>query len=612
MVVLKQLKYWCFILVLSILSQVTLLCQEIPSIEQVNARINAEDGMIDPLWDNIDSFINELDYYDSNPQAPDFEVHWKGAYNKNEKELYLLISITDDSVSTNEFIHPDTSYNADHISLYIDLFADGFPHLNEANYYFLFLPYIDGYTGRIGSRSINPEERNYIEAFDKVITDEGWFVELFISLENLTQSSELNYIDTIGFDVAVSDNDLGRWTRKHRMSWSDVTSGVYANPSLLGKLVLDDKSDAPFIPNCKADFSYTDYQTSGSDEVSIQFADETETNDEIINWSWTFGDDNYTTEEDPEHSYDRIFYNTEACLFVTTKNGCNSSLCKRIVLDSRFTLEGTLNSLTNTNDSWNISAFKKDGTSFTLVDQSIMDGTAFEFTKFNEGNYLLYALPEEVDHQNLPTYFVESEKWQDADVLPISSDIFDIDINLNETKIELVGSGSISGKISKRQKGVPIILAGENRTPLNYTLTNGLGRFNITNVPFGKYIVYPEYPEWDNTGIRVDLSPDNPIAEDIVFDKNKTTSIFLNKEKEEFHVRYDKATQIIEILPRTSRNTNYSISIYTIDGKKLYFGKLSGIENTNISTRGFNSNIILVKILGDNYLYSSKLVLVVN
>lgn len=611
----KQSKYWYLFLLISLLSESSLLSQNTPRIEQVNTQINASDGLIDPLWDNIEFFTNENDYYESNPQVPDFEVKWKGAYNASERELYLLIHIIDDSVTTNEQIHIDSAYNAEHISIYIDLFGGDFPHNNEGNYYFNFLPFIDGYTCRIGESSFDSGDWGFIDGIDKELLEEGWFLELLIAFENMTQEYDLNYIDTIGIDIAVSDNDLGRGERKHRLSWSTIGTDVWSNPSLLGKLVIDDKADDTFKPYCQADFSYVDFQNSINEQTTIRYSDKTITNDEIKNWSWTF-DDNYASYKEPvsyyEETYGEINAGTETCLFITTKHGCNSSVCKSIVLEPRFELYGNINSQDNALTNWNVFAFQKEGTSYTLLDQVLVIDNSFEFTKFKQGNYLLYAIPDEVDTKHIPTYFVLSEKWQNADIIPISSNVFDVDIHLNDVKFDFVGVGTITGRISKWQGGVPIIIAGKNGIPLNYTLTNRAGRFNLENVPYGTYILYPEYPEWDNSGVSIELSPENPIKEDVVFDKRKSTSLLVAKLNEDFQVRYLNDIGAIEVVPITNQWKDYDILIYAIDGRKLYHQQGVSKQTLFVQIKGSKPEVVLINIVSEGKTYVDRLVLTGN
>jgi len=67
------------------------------------------------------------------------------------------------------------------------------------------------------------------------------------------------------------------------------------------------------------------------------------------------------------------------------------------------------------------------------------------------GNYYLYALPDTNNSNNAaPCYYANDLRWQNAYLLPVDADVYDVDIQLQLTDFVLpVGEASISGHMEK-------------------------------------------------------------------------------------------------------------------------------------------------------------------
>ena len=581
--------------------------QNCPVITKLNGAIDFTDGAIDMVWQNVEAHEILMDCENSNPTASDFSAIWKAGYNKKNHELYILVNVTDDSVTSNDLIPEDSSWFADHITLYLDLFKDGFTNYNDRNYNFQFLPYKNGYSCTIGQESYFYGEYDYIDSLDKNKTANGWFIELLLSFENLTNNQELYYIDTIGFDVAITDNDNGYGVRKHRLAWRDLDIIAFQNPSLLGNVILDQKLNASFIPTCAAEFNYTDYTKTGSSEVRVSFNDQTETNDEIINWSWTFGDNSYISINNPEHIYNPLYKNTNTCLYITTKYGCNSSICKKLIPSPKNSLFGNINLTSDPTSEWYVIAFQKQNNQFMPVDQSSMDNNNFEFTEIKNGEYIFYAMPEEKDDNYFPTYFVNSLYWQKATVIPVDTNTFDIDIHLQPITFNLTGIATITGRLVNAQGNVPIILAGKNHNPLTYTLTSSNGKFKFNDLPFGEYYIYPEYPNYDNSKKYVLLNPENPVLD---FTLNSITSVNINDNfnHSKYDIIYNKTQDELIINATYPYAKNIEIFIYNILGKKLLIKIVKLYETEKISLKNINSKTLIIVITDDKSFYTQKII----
>jgi len=80
--------------------------------------------------------------------------------------------------------------------------------------------------------------------------------------------------------------------------------------------------------SCSAGFTYSVLQST-----IVQFYDSSFvfTGDSITSWAWSFGDGNFSTQQDPLHTYNTAGTYT-VCLMITTAMGCSDTTCQVIVL----------------------------------------------------------------------------------------------------------------------------------------------------------------------------------------------------------------------------------------------------------------------------------------
>lgn len=71
----------------------------------------------------------------------------------------------------------------------------------------------------------------------------------------------------------------------------------------------------------------------------------------------------------------------------------------------------------------------------------------FKLEDIPEGDYYLYAVPDpEIHNTHMPTYYAERYNWQNAYLMPLTTDVYDVDIDLNHLDMVMPnGEGSISG-----------------------------------------------------------------------------------------------------------------------------------------------------------------------
>ncbi len=275
-------------------------------------------------------------------------------------------------------------------------------------------------------------------------------------------------------------------------------------------------------------------------------------------------------------------------------------------------------------------AFKQSdvGARAVQIKSTESDG-AFRFEKLMEGSYYIYAIPDTNNFDNAaPFYYANDLRWQDAYLLKVDADVYDVDIHLQVTDFVLpVGEGSISGHMelppeskfssdiycmpwfensngdfcSDGLSNITVLLFNNSKAKLlDYTLTNALGNFYFNQLPYGEYVVDAEKaglltipstvitlsPEHKNeTGVVLQISQQkitvflNPLAPDEVF-----SSVFPNPASSEINIPYLNPLLI-----------SSQIVVYDIFGNRVLSNKIT-TEKTSSSI-----NISIIKLTSGLY-----------
>ncbi len=130
---------------------------------------------------------------------------------------------------------------------------------------------------------------------------------------------------------------------------------------------------------------------------------------------------------------------------------------------------------------------------------------SYHFGGVGAGNYYLEArlLPASTRYGHfMPTYYISSLTWQDANLITLGAAQNPYTIHLVECVPPASGNGSIHGEISQGGikfggngagiPGVMVMLFDQNNKPLGYTITDTTGSFIFDNIAYGTYIVKPE------------------------------------------------------------------------------------------------------------------------
>lgn len=151
---------------------------------------------------------------------------------------------------------------------------------------------------------------------------------------------------------------------------------------------------------------------------------------------------------------------------------------------------------------------------------------AYDTSAFNQyGYYYFHHMPtcnytvriinavDTVNHTFLPTYFNHVPHWYQADIVHLSHDVFDQNIDIL-CQPELNGIGQINGQIAQSAgNNYEVFLYNTALEVIKYTPTSINGDFSFANLPFGDYYLYSEkMGELSMIGY-VSLSASDPVAD---------------------------------------------------------------------------------------------------
>ena len=237
------------------------------------------------------------------------------------------------------------------------------------------------------------------------------------------------------------------------------------------------------------------------------------------------------------------------------------------------------------------------------------DAGRFLFDRLVPGEYLLYAVPDtSLKDSFFPGYYVVSPRWQQAYLLKLDADIYDVDILLPPLDYLLPdGNGKISGhfvsntfsayqhdvytrswfepdmpeiQLNEGQSNITILLYTSGREKvLDYTLTDANGNFYFNHLPMGSYVVDAEKAGYLTVVSPViTLTPENPVRSNLeLLVDQKKISIQAPGDvnpvtRDEWVVFPNPTNSLINILPKKIESGTYHIGVYDVFGRKVMTG----------------------------------------
>ena len=362
--------------------------------------------------------------------------------------------------------------------------------------------------------------------------------------------------------------------------WTTHGDGIFDDPGALNTIYRPGNGDKSFgsalltLTTGFGNLFLNDSVEVSLDGVPTVFAG----NDTIINQLT-----GYNTDLAVANNYSRIYWETSGDGFFTNdtvllthytpgpgdiesgmvtvtlyvESGCgNISDELQLQIFPAYRLRGTVHSGNSPGSNAAVVALANDLSGSRAVDMvnAASDGT-FIFDALLGNDYFIYAIPDPqgLSGKKLPTYYAGKELWQSAYLMSLTSEVWDVDIHLQEAaKLLPGGNGSISGSfhilgdagrendIYLRQwfewqplAGNPditnpavnhvVLLMNPSLSHIfSWELTDIDGNFSFTDLPHGNYRLWGEKAGHTNSlSPVITLSPGNNLVEDVQLLQNQ-------------------------------------------------------------------------------------------
>ncbi len=243
---------------------------------------------------------------------------------------------------------------------------------------------------------------------------------------------------------------------------------------------------------------------------------------------------------------------------------------------------------------------KNDTSSKSITMANVQPDGIFHFDKLKEGNYFLYAVPDtNIISTALPTYYVNTLRWQNSYLMPIFANTYDVDIHIRNSVVNFPdGVGTISGHFafsgsslnfnsyfqswfSENNNVIPISNGMPNATILLYdvkmknvfrfALTDKNGNFVFKNLPFGNYRVDVEMADYNsNPSSIITLTPDNNNISNIILEINqkKIFAKFIpNKNSSQLDVYPNPVSNILNVSSKHIKSPIAIFKLFNLQGR---------------------------------------------
>ena len=383
------------------------------------------------------------------------------------------------------------------------------------------------------------------------------------------------------------------------------------------------------IHNLQARFKYV--QKEGEDRNEYSFFDQTDS-DNIIEWHWDFGDGTSSNIQNPEHLYEihglfRVTFTVTALINNVLKT---STIIKQIYLSDRayFNLGGHVFSEYFPIDMGYAYLYMIDSLDqYVAIDTIAFDTLGYYFFyQIPEANYIIKVEPmceSQFYGRLLPTYFGDNLFWQDAEIINLVNTCWECDIALKHSTGFLIGEGGISGNIvyddmlrevyGTTAKGINVHLYDDSNNLLTCHYSDELGDFSFDLIELVTYWLYPEITGIYAERIKVELTPETPIIDDIEIRilMNSTSSSIPEDDyysNDIVGLPYPNPTSEMLYIPLNYiPNTNVSYEIYDFLGHIIISRQDETIDSSDgfyVSTRYVKNGSYILRIIVNDKVYN--------
>jgi PKD repeat protein len=382
---------------------------------------------------------------------------------------------------------------------------------------------------------------------------------------------------------------------------SDSTGVIYVqtldcNNNLHQHLIIFDPVNNTFVRDfqictfpeiCQAFFSF--YPVPQGSPDSFQFTDYS--TGSITAWHWSFGDGNFSEEQNPFHAFPGPG-TFEVCLTVTGNN-CTDTYCQTLVISDTvyFQVYGQVfaDNFPISQGTVQLFAQHPNGAYAAFGDEFPVDSNGvFYFTLVPDGNYLIQAVPYESSGY-LPTYYGDVIRWQQA--FPVLTSVPGNPFNINLMPFAPVapGPGTLTGQINYDNAGrsvvdkIQMILMDENGTVINFTSVNSIGAFDFQALDYGTYLLRAELAGIASDNLKFEITAEM-LYVDIVLSFNGFSVLDVDESgefKAGLSVYPNPVHDRFNISIHLSGPAIIDFEIYSMTARMIYKSQAYGLKGSN-------------------------------
>ena len=315
---------------------------------------------------------------------------------------------------------------------------------------------------------------------------------------------------------------------------------------------------------------------------------------------WDFGDGTQSNETNPIHCYQEAG-TYQVTLTVTSPYGqCSDTVTKVLSTPQYYDFGGQVfldNFPINIEpgDSTNkakVFLYRKYKGRWLLMDQKeFWELGYYWFTQKLAGHYLLRVDLTEgsQDYENYaPSYYINELTWDQANIFELQDTTYQESIWLTPLESMENGIGTISGYVSEESRdsldlnNLLIELFNQAGKIVRYTFTDQEGSFNFSNLPYGKYALYPELPGYCGGIDDIEITETSPVisnSEVIIYDCQVTGTKPIAQQPSAFNIYPLPANDVLFISGKNDLKETFNISLFDALGKKVLNKKITLLNN---------------------------------
>lgn len=232
----------------------------------------------------------------------------------------------------------------------------------------------------------------------------------------------------------------------------------------------------------------------------------------------------------------------------------------------------------------------------------------FSIDKLFAGKYIIHGVPTEQSNF-VPTYFFKKLSWDNAEVVDLQNNTYDIDLVFNKIYNNFgTGSGIIRGNVVGELCDSSYIFLTDTALNVVFAYKASLDNtFMFEDLPFGNYFIHVETPKIGSvkSGV-ITITPQKPVIENVkIFCEGKKTRIYYQENKTD----NDDELTSTKIYPNpcndilyveNSKNIKSFITITDISGRTLITNRIWENSKTSINLQNLSKGIYIINLYTEN------------